>query len=107
LDADLLILAFAAEEVEEVDEDARHHQNLQVIVFPVGALKVAKFFRLAWRRGAEVIATVKRIREISRVRVSPGLLLLGFLSRSSSQPHPNSGAVFRNGWQLATSLKCH
>jgi len=35
----LLVLALAAEEVEEVDDDAGHHQNLQVVVLPVGSLK--------------------------------------------------------------------
>ena len=35
----LLILALAAEEVEEVDDDAGHHQDLQVVVLPIGSLK--------------------------------------------------------------------
>jgi hypothetical protein len=44
-----LIFALSAEEVEEVDDDAGHHQDLQVVILPVCSLRIIKKqFRIAF-----------------------------------------------------------
>ena len=42
----LLVLALPTEEVDEVDYDAGYHQDLQVVVLPIGSLEKKKQFVL-------------------------------------------------------------